>query len=109
MKFALAIVVLSLSGCEGTIDQNRARTPSATFVTRLSEPTLEHCLAGKLSWLGTPTIIRGDNSTEIAFDSPYGTALLLTIMPAGSGSRVELRMKHDNYLHHLSGTVESCL
>lgn len=105
----MALLALSLSACDGTIEQNRARAASATFATAQAEPALEHCLAGKLSWLGTPAIIRGDSSTEIAFDSPYGTELLLTILPRPGGSQVELRMKHRNYLDHLSRAVQSCL
>jgi hypothetical protein len=109
MRIAFVLAVLALAGCEGTIAQNRVRTPSATFSSQHSEPTLEQCLAGNLSWAGDPSVIRGENSTEIAFSSVYGTELLLTIIPHAGGSTLELRMKHKNYLGHLSRAVEACL
>lgn len=109
MKIVAALATIALSGCAGTIDQNRARPAAATFSTALAEPAVEHCLAGKLSWMGDPSVIRGEGSTEIAFNSPYGTELLVTILPVGSGSRLELRMKHRNYLDHLIRTVQSCI
>lgn len=109
MKTAVLLTTIALAGCAGTIDQNRARTPSAVFTTRASEASLEHCLVGKLFFMGTPLVVHGEQSAEIAFNSDFGTELLVTISPAAGGSRIELRMKHRNYLGRMRRAVESCL
>lgn len=58
--------------------------------------------------MGTPSVVRGDQGTEIAFTSEFGTELLVTIRPVGAASQLDLRLKHHNYLNHLRRDVEEC-
>ncbi|MGJ0508939.1 MAG: hypothetical protein ACR652_17785 [Methylocystis sp.] len=108
MKVLALLTCVALTGCAGTIEQNRSRPARATYTSLATEPALEHCLSGKLSWTGTPAIIHGDASTEIAFTTDYGTEPLITLRPLEQGTQVEVRLKH-RYLSKMRRDIEGCV
>lgn len=109
MKRAVIIIAgFGLAACAGTLDQNRERPPAATFVSHRPEAALEHCLAGALWFEGTPSIIPGEGSSEMAFTSDYGSELLLTLTPVTGATRIEVRLKHRNYLNHIGRAIDGC-
>lgn len=108
MRSLAIIAAVAVAGCAGTIEQNRARSARAAYVSPRTELALEHCLAGKLSWTGTPSIIHGENETELAFTSDYGTEPLITLRPLASGTKVEVRFRH-GYVRKMRLGVEECV
>jgi hypothetical protein len=65
-------------------------------------------LAGNLSWTGTPTIIHGEGSTELAFSAGGSTAVLVTLRPQTTGTQVEVR-ELLMYGHRVRNNVEACV
>jgi len=87
----LLIGLLALTGCNTTIREMRDHPPRAIYVSKKSMPALEECLADSLSWIASPSIIRGEATTSIALGSGGSTALLVTLRPLPTGVEVAVR------------------
>jgi hypothetical protein len=100
-------VVLLLSGCT-TISEMRDHSPRASYFSEQSPAALEHCLAGRLSWIAAPSIIRGEGETEIAFYGSGGANVLVSLRPESNGTRVQVRQLLA-YGARVRGNVEMCV
>lgn len=65
-------------------------------------------MAGNLSWIAQPTIIRGERATELAFGSGGSTALLVSLIPGPTGTQVEVR-ELLTYGRRVRNNVEACV
>lgn len=105
----LVLVFLLLSGCTTTIGEMRANhQPRATYQSAKSSDELGQCIAERLSWAGTPSVIRGEDSTQIAIMATGGATIMVTLVPAATGQTVEVRQLL-TYSPRVRKNVESCV
>ncbi len=97
-----------MSGCNTTIREIRDHPPRATYLSAKSMPALEQCLADTLSWIGSPSIIRGDTVTSIALGSGGSTAVLVTLHPVKQGTEVQVRQIL-TYGTRVKNNVQGCV
>lgn len=98
-----------LAGCATTIEKTRSMPVLATYAAAKSPDALEHCIAGKLSWLAEPSVIRGEGEREIAFQYRGVTSLLLRLSAAANGS-TDVQVRGRVGLHgRVKRDVEACL
>jgi hypothetical protein len=110
MKRLALCAALFLAGCTTTtIREMREDTPRATYQSNRSVPALEQCLAGNLSWLAQPSIVHGEQMTELSFGSAFGgTGLMVTLHPLAAGASVEVR-EGITYGTRIRHNVEACV
>jgi hypothetical protein len=108
MKLVAMLACVTLTGCSTTINEMRDHPPRATYSSSHSPAAVESCLAGDLSWLGLPSVIHGETSTELAFGGAGTTALMVTLTPVGAGTSVTVR-ELLTYGARVRHNVESCL
>ena len=84
----LAFATLSLAACASTGDV-LGKPPTEVFTTSSSPNEVAFCLANKNS---TQALDRDDGSKVVLVKNGYGaTSLTFTIIPEGTGSKVEYR------------------
>ena len=65
-------------------------------------------MAGNLSWIAQPAIVRGERATELAFGTGGSTALLVSLKPGQGGTQVEVRQLL-TYGRRVRNNIEACV
>ena len=108
-KAAILFAALTVGGCSTTIrEMADNHPPRAVYHSTKSEAALEQCLGERMSWLGAPSILHGETSTEIAFGGGGTTAVLVTLRRGTADSTVEVRQLL-TYGARVKHNVESCI
>lgn len=102
MKAAI-LVAFSLAGCASTASMLE-REPRMSFQTVKSRAALEECITLKLSWMGSPSAVRGERRTILSYGNP-NPALVITFEDGGP---VEVRSAIGTG-GRVRKSVESCL
>jgi hypothetical protein len=100
----LTLLTIVVTGCSTTIKELREHPVRMTYVSERSAPALEQCLAGNLSWIASPSVVRGETSSEVAL----GNALLVTLSPMLEGTQVQVR-ELLTYGKRVRNNVEACV
>ena len=106
MRAAL-IAFAALAGCTTTLSEIRDHQPRATYQSSKSPAALEQCLADALSWMGAPSIIRGETETTLAYTITSHTHFTLSLT-AGASTTVAVRGIH-GYNGRQRRGVEGCI
>lgn len=106
-KRAIVVSCVLLVGCTTTVREIRQHEPRATYTSARSSAALEACIAGSLSWAGTPAIVHGEGFTELAFGSGGSTAVLVSLKPQAAGTEIEVR-ELLAYGRRVRNNVEAC-
>lgn len=103
-----ALLAMLLSACTTIRELRENHAPRATYKSTKSSAALEQCLAERLSWAGTPSIIRGELNTQIAIMDRGSAVIMATIIPGSSGQTVEARQLI-TYGARVRRNFESCI
>jgi hypothetical protein len=107
-RILLGIAAALLMTACTTMTEMQTASPRATYRSPKSSAALEECIAGRLSWLVMPSVVRGPNRTTIAFGSSGSTVLTVTLSSVDKETLVEVRQKL-TYGVRVKNNVEGCL